>query len=143
MTKPQAYCLRLRDLSLFWPLFHNDVDDLSRHEDLFDDLLSFEEGSNSVIGLCCCHCGVLITSRGDGHSSADFAVDLNAYFYSSVDGLGLIIIRPCGYGEESLSSDQLVDLLRDMRSEGRKELEEDRKILFGDPVLLIDLIEER
>ena len=110
MTKPQAYCLRLRDHTVFGPLFHNDVDDLAGHEDLFDDLLSFEEGSNSVIGFSSCHCSVLIAACGDGHSSTDFAVDLNAYFYSSVDGLGLIIIRPCGYGEESLSSDQLVDL---------------------------------
>ena len=129
MTKPQAYCLRLRDHTVFWPLFHNDVDDLAGHEDLFDDLLSFEEGSNSVIGFSSCHCSVLIAACGDGHSGADLAVDLHTDFYSGVDGLGLIIFRPCGHSEEALSADQLIDLLCDMRSKRRKELEEDRKIL--------------
>lgn len=83
-------------LFLLFLLFRNKVYDLVRYINLFDKVLAFQEGSNSLVCFGDFECFFFFTSVRDYDCSSYFTV----YLYTDLNGLGncfaFIVFRPFG-----------------------------------------------
>ena len=71
-------------------LFHNEVNDLARDKDFFDESLALYEGGDTLVGSCCCQGGIFVGIAGDLDCGADFSIDLYADFDQIIHGLGRV-----------------------------------------------------